>query len=48
MSTPSAETIAGFDAPARISMPTRVRWITRYSATPTARPTAMMAKRYDG
>jgi len=48
MFTLSALISCGFCAPARISMPTRVLWISPYEPTATSRPTAMIAKRYDG
>ena len=45
MLTPRAETISGCVAPARISMPIRVRLISQYKNAATPRPTAMIANR---
>ncbi len=42
---PSAATIVRFDAPARISMPRRVRVTTYQRAAATASPTTMIAAR---
>ncbi len=48
MLTPSADTIVRFEAPARISIPRRVRATTYQSSPATARPTRMMTRRYSG
>ena len=48
MFTPSADTMLRLLAPARISMPTRVRSISTCSPKATASPATMIAPRYDG
>ena len=45
MLTPSAATMVRLEAPARISMPRRVRVTTYQSSAAMARPTPMMVSR---
>ena len=45
MLTPSAATMRRFEAPARISMPSRVRATSQASSSATSAPTTMIAKR---
>jgi len=47
-STPIASAISRLDAPARTSMPMRVRATRRYRSAATAAPTPMMRRRYAG
>ena len=46
--TPSASTISPSSAPARTSMPTRVREISHHRPTATSAPAAMKARRITG
>ena len=45
MSTPMAVAISRFEAPARTSMPVRVRVTRKYSSTATTSPTPMISSR---